>query len=344
MPKFFKFIAIVVVLNIPNYGIAQIYDAVETSKRKVYALKKAPNVSSRVGKTIMNANKLHTAGDLIGALAELEKYNRDLSPNDMAVFYSYQAGLNHMLGKNDQALKLRLETLKYINMPTDQEDSMLFTIAAIYYELQDFENAIRFLNHWLIYHENGASYIYHMLASSYQEVGEFNLAREYLEASMEALQREQQMTKDDSSATQIVSNTTEEMITEGLAALEKAATENDNELSSTHDKQYWPIYHFAAKYPKAARKKKLDGKVMLQFDLDMYGKTKNIEILESSDPIFESSALSVIEQYKFILSRKPRDEVFVKGVTQQIDFRYKDRKIKQGTMRRAVIENTGKDQ
>ena len=58
--------------------------------------------------------------------------------------------------------------------------------------------------------------------------------------------------------------------------------------------------HVSAEYPEKLRRKKITGTVIISLVVDENGVPQQLEVRESSDPGFNSPALSAVSQWRFI--------------------------------------------
>ncbi len=86
------------------------------------------------------------------------------------------------------------------------------------------------------------------------------------------------------------------------------------------DGEFLPIIKVAAIYPTRAHKRNLECYVILEFTVTRTGAVKDVVVLESTDSIFEESAIMAAYKYKY----KPRvvdgEPVEVPGVVNQITY------------------------
>jgi TonB family protein len=98
--------------------------------------------------------------------------------------------------------------------------------------------------------------------------------------------------------------------------LRDAATEHCVALGAA---QEWslppaPVFGTKAKYPQAAIDKKLSGEVRLAFTIDESGYVTNATVAESSDAVFDESALEMIAQNRFAPRFENGEPVATTGV------------------------------
>jgi len=89
---------------------------------------------------------------------------------------------------------------------------------------------------------------------------------------------------------------------------------------SVSDGEVLPIVQVAAIYPMQARRRGLEGYVILEFTVTTAGTVEDVVVLESTSPIFEEPAIVAAYKFKY----KPRvingEPVEVAGVQNKISF------------------------
>jgi TonB family protein len=84
--------------------------------------------------------------------------------------------------------------------------------------------------------------------------------------------------------------------------------------------EYLPISRGAPIYPPPAAARGIEGYVVVKYTVATDGTTKDIEVVESSDTIFETASIESVQKYRY----KPRvidsTPVEVAGVTTRIVF------------------------
>jgi protein TonB len=86
------------------------------------------------------------------------------------------------------------------------------------------------------------------------------------------------------------------------------------------DGDYLPVVKVEPVYPARALARRLEGWVLLRFTVTGSGAVRDIEVVESSDPIFESSAVDAAGRFKYrprIIDGQP---IEVRGVLHRISF------------------------
>jgi TonB family protein len=86
------------------------------------------------------------------------------------------------------------------------------------------------------------------------------------------------------------------------------------------DVDYLIAQRTAPDYPPEALKKKLNGDVTLKLTIDEHGSVKDVEVVRSSDAMFESAAVAAVSQWKYLPRVSAGKRVAVVGVETVIRF------------------------
>ena len=90
------------------------------------------------------------------------------------------------------------------------------------------------------------------------------------------------------------------------------------------DPPYLPIVRVAPVYPAKALEAKLSGWVIVEFTVTRKGRTDSIEVVESSDEMFERAALGAARKLGYIARKEGRKDVDTPGVRSWYSFDYED--------------------
>jgi protein TonB len=81
-----------------------------------------------------------------------------------------------------------------------------------------------------------------------------------------------------------------------------------------------PLVRIAPDYPPRALARDLEGQVTLEFTIGAEGTTKDIHVIESSDPIFEEPAVSAVSRWRYSPRVVDGSAVEIVGVRAVITF------------------------
>ncbi len=90
------------------------------------------------------------------------------------------------------------------------------------------------------------------------------------------------------------------------------------------DRRYMPVYKTMPTYPREAQDAKLEGWVLLEFDVNGEGQTTNIKVVESSDQVFDQAAVDAVAKFHYLPERVDGKVTFVEGVRNKVTFALND--------------------
>lgn len=85
-------------------------------------------------------------------------------------------------------------------------------------------------------------------------------------------------------------------------------------------------------YPQAAQRRGIQGRVVVQFDVDRRGQVINATIASSSSPLFNRSVLTAINAYRYSPYRVDGEAIALQGMQEQFNFRLV-KQLKPGAVR-----------
>lgn len=86
------------------------------------------------------------------------------------------------------------------------------------------------------------------------------------------------------------------------------------------DAEFFPLVRILPIYPRRALARRIEGWVIVEFTITKAGTVRNVRVLESSDPMFESSAVRAVEKFKYrarVINSQP---VVVTGVRHKLTY------------------------
>ena len=81
--------------------------------------------------------------------------------------------------------------------------------------------------------------------------------------------------------------------------IEQVADAQQNAPDRTAFTEYLPVYKVPPVYPPEAVERRTEGYVVVEFTVTETGSTANVRVVESSDPIFNASAIESASQYRY---------------------------------------------
>ena len=89
---------------------------------------------------------------------------------------------------------------------------------------------------------------------------------------------------------------------------------------ATKDRKYISIIKQAPLMPRKAVENNITGYVLVEYDIKKNGRPKNIEIIESTNEIFNKEAYKSVKKYRYLPSIKDGEKVVSQGVKVKISF------------------------
>jgi len=112
-----------------------------------------------------------------------------------------------------------------------------------------------------------------------------------------------------------------------LSGLTYAGNMNKEGVHSNHDKanNVSPVMRVEPKYPVEAAKNKVEGAVLLKFDINGNGKTENIKVINAEPAyVFDQVAIKALSQWKYEVANKKTSRDYIV----QLDFRMDNSSMK----------------
>jgi TonB family protein len=182
--------------------------------------------------------------------------------------------------------------------------------ATIFYQMERYEDALEPLRHAIDAAEEPTEGQYQLLYVLQYQTNDQEGMIQSLETLNERWPKEQwQKALEGAEAQQAAADAPLPAAGFGLAGSQQAGSS-----------EYLPIVKVAPVYPPPAAARGIEGQVDVSYTVDPTGTTRDIEIVESSDPVFNNASIESVEKYKY----KPRIvdglPVSVEGVTTRIIF------------------------
>jgi TonB family protein len=88
----------------------------------------------------------------------------------------------------------------------------------------------------------------------------------------------------------------------------------------TESRDCYPVLKAAPRYPKKAYKDRVTGWVVVEFSVSKRGFVKNVKVIESSNPIFDQSAIDSAEKFLYLPALENGIPVEKEGIKNKIMF------------------------
>ncbi len=123
-----------------------------------------------------------------------------------------------------------------------------------------------------------------------------------------------------------MSNTQKRMLTLTAAVVLYGVGAAQISAAQPDDRRYMPIFKVVPEYPPAAEAQRIEGFVLVEFDVDAQGKPVNIHTVDQSpaDGIFEASAVAATERFRYLPERQAGSDVTKQGVRNRLTFSLAD--------------------
>ncbi|ELX4205615.1 energy transducer TonB [Vibrio vulnificus] len=108
----------------------------------------------------------------------------------------------------------------------------------------------------------------------------------------------------------------------GLAVSIPATVSAPTQNATNTTKQLMPLSRVEVVYPAKAKKRRIEGYVILKFDIDETGRTKNIEVVEAQPArFFERNAMDAIKRWRYQPQIVDGQAQTIYGYTTKIEFK-----------------------
>ncbi len=281
-------------------------------------------VSQKSINVIQKVNKLDPDQAAEGLAIMLEHGKNNLDKNDQVLVAMLTGGFHLRLGNQNEALEQFKFLLAHERVTKDIEISALISTAIAYHNKKEYLNAIRYINHWLVYNAAQPHHVGFMLANSYLEIGDTeNAYRSYLKAK-DTYDKYLSGGPDFEENVEILDfyNIIEKLNDkfEGLEPQDVPKSNITIDIPPPGD-AFWAI-EFNPKYPTAALRRTRTGHAIMKFDLKGNGKIENVEILETSNSLFKRAANSHARKMIFLRYAPTDEEVIARDVIYKLNFVY----------------------
>jgi hypothetical protein len=88
----------------------------------------------------------------------------------------------------------------------------------------------------------------------------------------------------------------------------------------TENRKYMPVVKYAPIMPKEAIENDITGYVILEYDISKKGKPKNIQVIETTNEIFNRPSVKSVKKYLYLPTLKDGKAVESEGVKSKLTF------------------------
>ncbi len=159
-----------VVSTIPAVSAQDSSDSGE--KRKT---RKTPSMSEKVYKKLTEAQELIEAKDYVAGLAALSDLASEpkLSNYEKAQLYNYFAYTYFTLERYEDAIASYEQVLAQPDLPEALETNSLYTLAQLYFIIENYQKAVDIINRWLTLTEKPTENAYMLLGQGYYQLEQY---------------------------------------------------------------------------------------------------------------------------------------------------------------------------
>ncbi len=159
-----------VVSTIPAVSAQDSSDSGE--KRKT---RKTPSMSEKVYKKLTEAQELIEAKDYVAGLAALSDLASEpkLSNYEKAQLYNYFAYTYFTLERYEDAIASYEQVLAQPDLPEALETNSLYTLAQLYFIIEDYQKAVDIINRWFTVTEKPTENAYMLLGQGYYQLEQY---------------------------------------------------------------------------------------------------------------------------------------------------------------------------
>ena len=92
--------------------------------------------------------------------------------------------------------------------------------------------------------------------------------------------------------------------------------------SQTEDRAYFPVFKVTPVYPRQAQEARIEGHVVVEFDIDAYGTTTNVTVVEQvpETGIFANAAIEAVQAFHYLPKLEAGTAVAVQGIRNRLNF------------------------
>ena len=179
-----------------SFGLAVSSDgvAIAASRQKsTEKTRKTPALRNEVYEQLVKAQELSEEGNISEALRVLNKLRdsqgrRKLNSYELANMYNFYAFIYYQKEQYPQTIQAYKNVLKQVDLPIAMEVSTNYSLAQLYFVVEDYPNAIKALEDWFRVAENPQPDAYVLIAQAYYQTQQYDKALRNVEKAMSLAQ------------------------------------------------------------------------------------------------------------------------------------------------------------
>lgn len=272
---------------------------------------------------------------------EALNYINNLDPNKLngsekLIFDQYLATISVRKNNYVEAIEAYVRARENPTIKFSAYKQFTFVLGQLYFSIDEHEKSLEYINEFLSINQSPSWPVFKVIITNHLQLKNYNEALKYTEMAEQSInftfenydekqKKRFQKTTDEYrgqiSATKqmLIKALNGEDIVPEIPTVKKAKKSN----KVAFDGPYQFLHFQNPEYPPKAAKEKLEGYVLMQFDIDTNGKAINTKVLESSNKVFEKSALKSVSGHLFKILKGANENGQLIGVRLRSEFKYK---------------------
>jgi tetratricopeptide (TPR) repeat protein len=173
-----------------RFDFGLVVDGIAVAQEKsTEKTRKTPALRNEVYEQLSKAQELSEAGNINEAVKVLNALRdsqgkRALNSYELANMYNFYAFIYYQQEQYPKTIEAYKNVLKQPDLPVAMETSTYYSLAQLYFVVEDYPNAVNYLNKWFKVAENPQPDAYVLLAQAYYQTKQYDLALRNVEKAM----------------------------------------------------------------------------------------------------------------------------------------------------------------
>lgn len=318
-------------------GNTQQFDQEKYDSLKSKLIAKKFGFSRKAGKVLIKLQELLSEEDFDQVIEIIENHDiEQYNDNEKIAFDQFLAAAYSNTNNNQNAIIAYQRILRNSNITFYLHRDINLVVANLYLLEQDQENALQFFNEYLTIEQLPTWPTYKAIIGAYIDLENYDEAFKYLEIAEEKNRtifenyqnnlKARFQNRNDQYIQEI--SATRVMLTNALNGGDITTPIPKSEvIRNTKEKELeidYAVQHYARlEYPENAAREKIEGYVVIQFDIDKNGNAKNLKLIESSNRIFDKTAITAVSKHKFKILKNANENGELVDQTIRHEFKIK---------------------
>lgn len=301
---------------------AQSFDQQKHDALKEKLSGKVPKITRNGGKILLKITDLYTSDKEEEALTYINQLNVEKLNNvEIRGIDQYLAAFLSNKNEYPEAIEAYLRVLENPTVTFNQYKQITYVIGQLYFSINQHEKALEYFEEHLAIEPSHTWTQYKTIINIYMLQKKYDKSLDYIEfaetsqhSRFENYNENQKIRFQDRNDRYLEEiDATKDMISRALNGEDitsEIAAKNPPAKNNQKDEccgDYKFVYHSNPTYPAKAVKDKIEGYVLMQFDITKEGKAKNGQVIESSNKVFEESALNSLSGHQFEILSNAND-------------------------------------